>query len=63
MKEISFRDDDIKLFDSIESEIRHIKTEKEISEQTLRSLTNIISSLSGVKENYYWRLYNSLKKG
>ena len=62
MKEFKFKDVEMKLFEGVISELETLKQKKEISEQTLRSLTNIVSSLEGIRESVYWKFLNSLKK-
>ena len=62
MKEFKFRDEDIKTFEAIRLELASMAKKKEISEETLRSLTNMISSLEGLKESIYWKYLNSVKK-
>jgi len=43
--------------------LKTIKDEGKISEATLRSLTSIMRELDSMRELFYMRLFNSLKRG
>jgi hypothetical protein len=43
--------------------LKTIKDEGKISEATLRNLTSIMRELDSMRELFYMRLFNSLKRG
>jgi len=43
-------------------DINHIRDKKTISEDTLTKLSNIITVLGSLKENYMWRLLRAAKQ-
>ena len=43
--------------------LKTIKDEKKINENTLRNLTSVMRELDSLRELFYTRLFNSLKRG
>jgi hypothetical protein len=43
--------------------LKEIKTSKNINETTLRNLTSVMRELDSLRELFYIRLFNSLKRG
>jgi hypothetical protein len=43
--------------------MKAIKDDKKISERTLRELTSVMRELDALRELFYLRLFNSLKRG
>lgn len=43
--------------------LKKMKDEKKITEATVRSLTSVMRELDSLRELYYTRLFNSLKRG
>jgi hypothetical protein len=43
--------------------LKILKEEKTINESTLRNLTSLIRELDSLRELFYTRLFNSLKRG
>ena len=43
--------------------LKVLKNEKTINEATLRNLTSLIRELDSLRELFYTRLFNSLKRG
>ena len=43
--------------------LKAIKDEKKINENTLRNLTSVMRELDSLRELFYTRLFNSLKRG
>lgn len=43
--------------------LKTIKDEKKINENTLRNITSVLRELDSLRELFYTRLFNSLKRG
>ena len=43
--------------------LKTIKDEKKINENTLRNITSVLRELESLRELFYTRLFNSLKRG
>jgi len=43
--------------------LKEIKTSKNINETTVRNLTSVMRELDSLRELFYIRLFNSLKRG
>jgi hypothetical protein len=43
-------------------EINEIINKKNVEEDTIRKLTNIITTLDSLRDNYYWRLLRASKQ-
>ncbi len=63
MKKYDLRDNETKTIEQAARDLTNITKEKEISEDTLRSLSNVISELRGLKENLYWRFLREARRG
>lgn len=53
---------DIKTFQSLVEEINMILSHKIINEDTLHKITNLLTTLSSLKDNYMWRLLRAAKQ-
>ncbi len=62
MAKLTKKDSEKKTIDSILLELEMLSRRNEVDETTLQSLNNIISTLTAIKENYYWRLLRSFKR-
>ena len=51
------------MIDSCIDVLKAIKDEKKINENTLRNLTSVMRELDSLRELFYTRLFNSLKRG
>ena len=51
------------MIDSCIDVLKTIKDEKKINENTLRNLTSVMRELDSLRELFYTRLFNSLKRG
>jgi molecular chaperone DnaK (HSP70) len=55
-------DQDRKNFESLIEEIKMILSHKVINEETLTKLTNIMTDVRSIKENYMWRIIRAAKQ-
>ena len=53
----------LSMVESCMERMKAIKEDKKISERTLRELTSVMRELDGLRELFYLRLFNSLKRG
>jgi len=51
------------MIDSCIDVLKTVKDEKKINENTLRNLTSVMRELDSLRELFYTRLFNSLKRG
>jgi len=51
------------MIDSYIDLLKEIKNEGKINESTVRNLTSLIRELDSLRELFYTRLFNSLKRG
>ena len=51
------------MIESCMERMKAIKEDKKISERTLRELTSVMRELDGLRELFYLRMFNSLKRG
>lgn len=54
--------DDANNLKVITQEINDIVNKKTVEEDTIRKLTNIITTLDALRDNYYWRLLRASKQ-
>lgn len=54
--------DDANNLKVITQEINDIVNNKAVEEGTIRKLTNIITTLDAMRDNYYWRLLRASKQ-
>lgn len=54
--------DDVNNLKVITQEITDIVNKKTVEENTIRKLTNIITTLDALRDNYYWRLLRASKQ-
>jgi len=55
--------DQLSMIESCMERMKAIKDDKKISERTLRELTSVMRELDALRELFYLRLFNSLKRG
>ena len=55
--------DQLSMVESCMNRMKAIKEDKKISERTLRELTSVMRELDALRELFYLRLFNSLKRG
>ena len=55
--------DQLSMVESCMERMKTIKEDKKISERTLRELTSVMRELDALRELFYLRLFNSLKRG
>ena len=55
--------DQSNMIESCMDTLKTIKDEGKISEATLRNLTSVMRELDSMRELFYMRLFNSLKRG
>tara|TARA_R100001377_G_C3182607_1_gene107253 strand:- start:204 stop:449 length:246 start_codon:yes stop_codon:yes gene_type:complete len=53
----------LSMVESCMERMKTIKEDKKISERTLRELTSVMRELDALRELFYLRLFNSLKRG
>lgn len=53
---------DIKNIKALIEDINQLVINKKINEETLRKLSNVITTLQSIRENYMWRIINSAKQ-
>ena len=51
------------MLDACADILKEIKDDSKISEATVRNLTSVIRELDSLRELFYTRLFNSLKRG
>ena len=56
------KDSEKKTLDTLLIELNMLSKKNKIDESTLQSLNNMISTLTAIKENYYWRLLRNYKR-
>jgi hypothetical protein len=56
------KDSEKKTLDTLLIELDMLSKKNKIDESTLQSLNNMISTLTAIKENYYWRLLRNYKR-
>ena len=62
MDKMITKDSEKKILDTLQIELDMLSKKNKIDESTLQSLNNMISSLTAIKENYYWRLLRNYKR-
>lgn len=55
--------DQLGMIENCMDRMKSLKEDKKISERTLRELTSIMRELDALRELFYLRLFNSLKRG
>jgi hypothetical protein len=55
--------DQLSMIENCMERMKAIKDDKKISERTLRELTSVMRELDALRELFYLRLFNSLKRG
>tara|TARA_R110000868_G_scaffold10352_1_gene50986 strand:+ start:34083 stop:34334 length:252 start_codon:yes stop_codon:yes gene_type:complete len=55
--------DQLSMIENCMDRMKAIKDDKKISERTLRELTSVMRELDALRELFYLRLFNSLKRG
>ena len=55
--------DQLSMIENCMDRMKAIKEDKKISERTLRELTSVMRELDALRELFYLRLFNSLKRG
>lgn len=61
-EQLKISSDDANNLKIITQEINDIVGRKTIEEGTIRKLTNIITTLDALRDNYYWRLLRASKQ-
>lgn len=61
-EQLKISSDDANNLKVITQEINDIVGRKTIEEGTIRKLTNIITTLDALRDNYYWRLLRASKQ-
>jgi len=62
MDKMITKDSEKKTLDTLLIELDMLSKKNKIDESTLQSLNNMISTLTAIKENYYWRLLRNYKR-
>jgi hypothetical protein len=62
MDKMITKDSEKKTLDTLLIELNMLSKKNKIDESTLQSLNNMISTLTAIKENYYWRLLRNYKR-
>jgi len=55
--------DQLNMIETCVDTLKSIKTDNKITERTLRELTSVMRELDSLRELFYLRLFNSLKRG
>jgi len=61
-KQTELSEQEIKNLQSIIEEIKFILEQKKINEDILTKLTNILTTINSLKENYMWRIIRAAKQ-
>ena len=61
-KTTELSEQEIKNLQSIIEEIKFILEQKKINEDILTKLTNILTTINSLKENYMWRIIRAAKQ-
>jgi hypothetical protein len=61
-EQLKVSSDDANNLKVITQEINDIVNKKTVEEDTIRKLTNIITTLDAIRDNYYWRLLRASKQ-
>lgn len=59
---LKISEDDIRNIKSCVEEMNSVQSKRQIGEDTIRKLTNIITTLDSMRDNYYWRLLRASKQ-
>lgn len=54
--------EEIQSIQAMSEDIQNVADKAEISEDTIRALSNVINSLSALKEKYFWMLLRASKQ-
>ena len=55
--------DQLNMIETCIDTLKSLKTDNKITERTLRELTSVMRELDSLRELFYLRLFNSLKRG
>ena len=55
--------DQVSMLEGCVEILNSVKSDNKISEKTLRELTSVLRELDSLRELFYLRLFNSLKRG
>ena len=61
-KESVISEEDKKTLETSIEDIKFIIEKSKVDEELLRKLTNIIATITILKENYVWRIFRALKQ-
>lgn len=59
---LKISEDDIRNIKLCVEEMNSVQSKRQIGEDTIRKLTNIITTLDSMRDNYYWRLLRASKQ-
>jgi len=61
-KQTELSEQEIKNLQSVIEEIKFILQQKKVNEDILTKLTNILTTINSLKENYMWRIIRAAKQ-
>ena len=61
-KQTELSEQEIKNLQSVIEEIKFILQQKKVNEDILTRLTNILTTINSLKENYIWRIIRAAKQ-
>jgi len=61
-KQTELSEQEIKNLQSIIEEIKFILEQKKVNEDILTKLTNVLTTINSLKENYMWRIIRAAKQ-
>ena len=61
-KQTELSEQEIKNLQSVTEEIKFILEQKKVNEDILTRLTNILTTINSLKENYMWRIIRAAKQ-
>ena len=61
-KQTELSEQEIKNLQSVTEEIKFILQQKKVNEDILTRLTNILTTINSLKENYMWRIIRAAKQ-
>jgi len=61
-EQLRISSDDANNLKVLAQEINEVVNKKTVEEDTIRKLTNIITTLDALRDNYYWRLLRASKQ-
>ena len=61
-KESALSEEEKKYLQSAIEDLKEIIAKSKVDEELLRKFSNIVSTLTSLKENYTWRIFRALKQ-